>query len=228
MKKLILGALLLCTIASNAQSVFGQAGLSDGHLLRNRVIDYKDNSIAGSPYIDTKFFYAEIAGIEGSLMMRYNAHRDEFEVKKREGDNNDELFSLPKDDQYNTITGKFNNTIIKLKEYKDFNDNHVKGYLYELANNNGFALYKRLKVVLIKEKEGNGYEGYQPPKFVQGNTEYYIGNPSNEIIPFPKNKKELIKMFPDKKAQIDTFLKDYKIKFSNEEDQVKIINMISK
>lgn len=228
MKKFILGAALLSVFASNAQSVFGQAGLNDGQLLRNRVIDYKDNSIAGSPYVDTKFFVADIEGVEGSVMMRYNAHKDEFEVKKRDADNDDELFSLPKEDKYNTIFPKFSNTIIKLKEYKDLNDNHVRGYLYLLAESNGYGLYKRHKVLLTKEREGNGYEGYQPPKFVQGNTEYYLDNPASEIVPFPKNKKELITMFPDKKAQIDKFLKDYKIKFNKEEDQIKIIEMLSK
>lgn len=44
---------------------------------------------------------------------------------------------------------------------------------------------------------------------------------------FPENKKGLIKLFPDKKEVFETFLKENKINFSDENDLKKLIDLIS-
>ncbi len=226
MKKLLLSAFLIGSMSIQAQTVLERVGLGDGALLRNKVIDYKDGTIQGSPYLTSNFFYGEIEGIDGGLMMRYNAHRDEFEIKKT--DQEKDLFSLPKEDRYGLIIGKFNNTIIRLKEYKDKTGDVVKGYLYELHKNGNISLLKREKIILQKEREGTGYQDYQPPKFSKGRTELYLEKGDGSIIEFPTNKKELLKIYPDKKNEIEAFLKSNKIKFNDESDMALIVDFIGK
>ena len=47
------------------------------------------------------------------------------------------------------------------------------------------------------------------------------------ISEFPGSKKELIKLFPDKKQSIEAFFKEQKISFDKEADMIKIVDFLA-
>ncbi|MBC8883257.1 hypothetical protein H9X57_07020 [Flavobacterium piscinae] len=64
---------------------------------------------------------------------------------------------------------------------------------------------KREKVKYVSEKyPKSGYEDLIPAHYERADDEFYIKS-GNNILAFPKNKKALIKMYPDKKSSLDDF-----------------------
>ena len=55
---------------------------------------------------------------------------------------------------------------------------------------------------------------------------FFIGDNNNNFL--PASKKNITKMFSEKKAAIKSFIKENKIAFSNEDDLVKLIDFLSK
>ena len=56
---------------------------------------------------------------------------------------------------------------------------------------------------------------------------YLFKTKTGNIIPFPDTKKQLVRLYPDRKAAIETFLKENKIKFDADADRIKIIDFLA-
>jgi hypothetical protein len=77
------------------------------------------------------------------------------------------------------------------------------------------------------------YSGSQTYKLVakstitlEKRTVFFIGDNNNNFL--PASKKNIIKMFSDKKSAVESFIKENKIAFSNEDDLVKLIDFLGK
>ncbi len=189
----------------------------------NRLAYNKDgkNAPQGSPYLNKVFLPATVNGINAS--MRYNAYRDEFEFIDAKRD----TLVLNKMDQYNSITFATVANQYRLVEFSNKGE-LTKGYLIALFEKNNFALFKRQAVVLIPEKlAANAYESDRPASYVKAEDTFYFKNGEKGIIEFPSNKKGLIKLFPEKKVEIENFFKQNKIDFDKEADLVKIIDFLA-
>jgi hypothetical protein len=116
----------------------------------------------------------------------------------------------------------------------------------------GNALAKLGKIEIIKmgniEKEGAYgqmsstasiesidayYSGSQTYKLsakstmtLEKRTLFFVGNNNNNFL--PASKKNITKMFGEKKAAIESFIKENKITFSDEDDLIKIIDFLGK
>jgi hypothetical protein len=66
-----------------------------------------------------------------------------------------------------------------------------------------------------------------PARYVKLDNAYYFKCNDQGIIEFPENKKQLLKLFPAKKQEIEVFLKESKVSFSEDYDKVKIIDFLS-
>jgi len=64
-----------------------------------------------------------------------------------------------------------------------------------------------------------------PPRFSKENDQYYLKDTNGYITDFPESKKQLSKLFPDKKEAIEKFVKENKIDF--ETDRTKIIDFLA-
>lgn len=66
-----------------------------------------------------------------------------------------------------------------------------------------------------------------PAKYVKMDDTFFLKNKDKGTSKFPDNKKGLLKLFPDKKEAIESFLKENKIDFDSESDLMKIIDFIA-
>ncbi|TBX70039.1 hypothetical protein EZL74_04645 [Flavobacterium silvisoli] len=81
---------------------------------------------------------------------------------------------------------------------------------------------------MIAEKlAANAYESDRPASYVKAEDAFYFKNRDKEIIEFPSNKKGLLKLFPEKKMEIEIFIKQNKTDFKKEEDLIKLIEFLS-
>ncbi|CAM3992508.1 hypothetical protein FLAN108750_03585 [Flavobacterium antarcticum] len=226
MKKLLtIFSLSLVVFSSNAQGLFDR--VSEGTtstLIRNNAFDKKDANISGVPYLDDKFYLADISGVAEKVLVRYNSATDEIEIKKDQGD---QEFLLPKTPEYNTIVTKFGKYVLKNVYYTTSKGENVNGYLVEIFANDAISLLRRDKVKVEDAREGNGYTGYIPAKYVKANPEYFIKLKDQDAVSFPKNKKAIIEMYSGKKSEIDAFFKANKLSWNNEDDMAKISQFIA-
>ncbi len=182
------------------------------------------NRILGTPYTQTKFAYAEIENIPDKHFMRYNAHGDNFEFITFKND----TLEMLKVDSNKNIT--FTNPRKKYSyvDYISKNKGRTKGYLVEMYSNGSYALYKKEWISYYQGKKArNSQESDLPARYSEVSYIYYFKTKSGNVIPFPESKKQLIKLYPDKKEAIESFMKENKIKFDVDSDQLKIINFLT-
>lgn len=192
--------------------------------LMEKVGEKETDNATGSPYILKTFSLGNINGVEGSILIKYNAYSDVIELNN--GD--DKVFILPKDQEFNTISLKASSHPYKLFNYRDLKNEEVNGYLIEQVAENGVALLKREKIILIPEKQPqNGYGTFSPAKYERVTDDYYLQLKEKNIVPFPKNKKKLQQLFTTQKDAIDTFFESNELSFKEEQDMIKITQFIA-
>ncbi len=180
-----------------------------------KTLNYDD--IIGSPYQNKNFLPAKISGsLNENVSVRYNSYKDEIEFKKE-----NEIFSLPKKAEYSRIEVISPRQVIVLLD----TTTESNGYFYEIAKGNT-SLYKKIKTKFIDFVPApNGYASDKPANFKMLDPEYYIA--SKDKFLKPKNQKEIIEQFPDKKESLTSFFKSNKIKFDREEDLIKLVNFLN-
>ncbi|MBP7105496.1 MAG: hypothetical protein KBA83_10260 [Fermentimonas sp.] len=185
---------------------------------RNNLIDKSSGyNIEGSPFIFINYVKAEIVDATNSVFIRYNAMKDEIEIK--EGNN---VYVLPKEDKYSEINILETNQKLRLVTYAD-GKKTTNGYLFLLADNDNIKLYKKESVILTKHKEAtNAYVESKPARYETQKAEFYIGLENGEVVEFPKNKKKLAELVPEKKNQIS----ESNFNFNNENELIRLINSL--
>ncbi|MCA0350265.1 MAG: hypothetical protein LCH35_13515 [Bacteroidetes bacterium] len=178
----------------------------------------------GSPYIYTTFLLAKIENFEGVALLRYNANNDEFEFI----DPSNDTLVLKKVVTFSKISFVANKSNYRLVEYTDKQKQKIFGYLVCLQENKDYSLIKRQKIDFYEPKEAKtSYDTRIPPRFERAKDTYFLKYKDQDIVEFPSNKKGLVKLYPDKKEAIETFIKQNKINFDKEEDLSKIIDFLA-
>lgn len=199
--------------------------------MQNRLEDLASNkkeyykfSVEGSPYWNKNFAPALVNDVAQIAMMRYEANADEFEYINTSRD----TLVLNKEERFNTITFTLTNVKYKYVSYTNKKGEDVTGYLILLADRNNFMLYKKQVINFIKEKFAtSSYDSDQPARFEPGKDIYYFKDKEKPILEFPSSKKSLLKLFPEKKTEIETFIKENKIDFDKETDLIKLANFLA-
>ncbi len=222
MKKIITGIFCLATLLGFSQN---RGGAEVGTGITGQVFNYghkaeERHDIVGSPYYEPTMNLASISNFEeGNISLRYNAFQDEMEFR-----NKGEIYYIPKSEN---LTVKF---LYPAKEYRyeSYTDKNkgYKGYLVVLSDTK-VGLYKREQIKFSQAREPqNSYDEYRPAEYTKA-TDTYLIKVGSMIDNFPKNRKELIGLFPDKKAEITAFLKKTKISFSKEIDLINLVHFLS-
>ncbi len=221
MKKIIIGIFCLTAFLGISQIHSYEIGSSiTGVNFDNAYRADSKADVVGSPYYNEELTLARISDYENeNFALRYNAFQDEIEFKR-----NEELYYIPKTEG---LSIKF---VSPVKEYQfhRYTDkgSEVSGYLVLVSDTKvGLYLKEQIKFVEAREAE-NSYARDKPATYTKVANTYYI-KLGDDITTFPKNRKELIKMFPDKKAEITAFLKKTKISFSKETDLINLVNFLS-
>lgn len=180
-----------------------------------KVLNYGD--ILGSPYLNKEFSNAKTAANNEQVLVRYNSYSDQVEFKK-----NEDVQVLPKSSEFSRIEISNPKQVIVLLDTSD----ELSGYFFELANGKNI-LYKKIKTNFIDFVPAtNGYVNDKPATFKTLAPVYYIKT-ENSLIKKPKNQKDIISQFPDKKDSLTTFFKSNKIKFDKEGDLTKLVNFLN-
>ncbi|MBF0694879.1 MAG: hypothetical protein IR153_07475 [Flavobacterium sp.] len=226
MKKFVaaLGIAILGLNTVSAQNMMDLVSPTHTDLFRNKAMGIqKYEKAVGSPYLDEKFNLANISGVKDLVLVRYNAESDEMDIDNGE----QKIYTLPKNDEYHTITFKNGMFTFKLRDYTDAKGKPARGYLIEKFSNNDIALYRKERVVFMAGKEAvNSYSNDVPPKLNRAKEEYYLQTKDGKTVEFP-NKKGLISMYPNKKSEIEKFLKENKLGFNRESDLIAITKFIA-
>ncbi|WP_396172252.1 hypothetical protein [Flavobacterium sp.] len=216
-------SLILFMLAANLS--FGQARIFDqldpvnsGSLMVN---NERYEKVQGFPYVTQTFMLGYIGISKQNLLFRYNNEADNIEVKFDE----EKVYILTKEEKFGSVLIGQNNYV--LLNYTNLNGESVYGYLIE-KNKGAVSLMKRERIIIKKEKKvETSYDTYEPPKFVRGNDEYYLKLKDNSIVPFPKNKKGVLDLFPTQKQAIEDFIKANKTSFSTESSMMQLAQFIS-
>jgi hypothetical protein len=221
---LVLFSLFLVCSDGISQNFYNTFDASTASVLLRKKEDKGNVVINGSAYGDEKFLLSSIKNVNEKLRVRYNLYKDEIEVLGEK----DEVLLLPKDTLYNQIRFMLNTNAIDYLGVNDINTAVSEGYYYNLnPTNKKVTLYKKTKVVLVSEKHPvSSYDVYEPAKYVKGKDQFYIKMSVGNMIDFPKSKKELIALYPSKKAEVEAYFKENKVSFKDEKDMVKITNFI--
>ncbi|MGE6397432.1 hypothetical protein ACI513_10860 [Chryseobacterium sp. M5] len=181
----------------------------------SRALSYDE--IKGTPYPNKQFVLAKFKDNFETAPARYNSFKDNIEYQK-----NNEIFILPDTEDFSRVTYvNTKETLVNLKTGDEFS-----GYFYELVNGEN-ALYKKIKTkftdaVLAKTT----YDSDRPAFFKTFEPFYYIKT-AKGFIKKPKNQKEILEQFPDKKEALSAFFKENKIKFDKEEDLKKLVTFLN-
>lgn len=177
----------------------------------------KYSEIMGSPYYKPGFEPAKFDDTPTVAPIRYNSFLDIVEILI---DNN--TYEIPREATPAKFT--FNKTNEKLVVL-DTHDEHA-GYFFEIAD----GKYRILKKIKAK------FYGAVPSKthFVAGTVSrfetqrplYFIKTESAEVH-LLKNAKDLLIYFPEKKDELNNFLKTNKIKLTEESDLVKLAQFLN-
>jgi len=178
----------------------------------------------GSPYLTKAFVPAKVGNIPKVAPMRYDAYNDEFEFIDAKND----TLVLNKTEAFSNITFTYSNIKYQLVDYTNKKGVATNGYLVNLHESKGYTLYKRQTVTFTKEQVAERpFEPSSPAKFEQGKDVFYFKNNDKGIVLFPSSKKNLLKLYPEKKAEIEAFVKQNDIDFDKETDMVKIIDFLA-
>lgn len=182
--------------------------------------DEPKNNIQGSQYINKDFLPSEVSCLsEKTPPIRYNVFKEEMEFIL-----DNKLYYVKKNDS----------CIISLgtnfyKYCENYDKENKSGYMMILnkMNNPKYTLYKKEKIKFVPEYIPNSTYGKEKPaSYVIDKSKYYIQMPDG-MAEFPMKKSELIKLFPNHKESIESFINDKKTSFSQESKLIELIDFIN-
>jgi hypothetical protein len=156
--------------------------------------------------------------------MRYNAYSDNFEFITFQND----TLEMEKINDINKIT--FTNPYKKYiyLNYISAAKGRTKGFLVEIHAKGSFILYTKESVTFYGGKKArNTQETDLPACYSKVSYSHFFKTNTGNIIAFPESKKQLTKLYPDKKEAIAAFIKENKIDFDALEDRKKIIDFLA-
>lgn len=225
MKKYTLLFLLLITVKIQAQnSDFKGRKITPSNVHITGLDVYINEKPLGSPYLQKMFSATSVKNISPNPYMRYNVYADEFEYITPKND----TLALDKIDAFESITFVSTHKKYRLTLYTNTKNKFVNGYLIVLYEKSDFALFMKENIIFYEGKKAKtSLEKDMPSRFTKTDDSYFFKNKDKGIIEFPTSKKALVKLFPEKKTEIETFVKENKISFDEEEDMKKIIDFLA-
>ncbi len=218
MKKIFFLLLLICIT-----DIYGQGSVSmptQEAFLEKIFIDglnesFKYSEIDGSAYIDDSFQDTKVSENYGIIEARYNTYKDEIEFKK-----DNLIYVLPKEEKFSKIDFlKSKETLVLIKL------NGKESYLFELYYNGNKSLLKKVKTILnIPNNTKNTYSDNSAPSF-KTTTILYVGI-NNEFLEVPSKRKKIYDLFPNKRKELETKVKDNNIDLYTDKGLIEFIKLL--
>ncbi len=190
----------------------------------NQIMIAKEKSQAatGSMFTSEKYMPAKISTYDKTVLARYNAYADKFEINNPL-DGTVTILPLQSD-----VTITFNSTgeIYQMHQYKTDDDEVKNGYLSTISDKPNVKIFKRERIYLQPEVfPANSYQTYKPANYKKVDDEFYISLKGQEALYF-SSKKDLAKLIPAKSKEILSFIKKNKLDLEKEADLEQLGNYI--
>lgn len=214
--KLTLTATVLSTsVATFAQSVNTTPFTAGGRQVLN--INNKPASVAGTMYTSESFLPGKISTDPSTLLLRYNAYSDYFEINyPQEGTTK----ALPKKEGVNVTFVSTGEEYQYVTYHK--NRDEITGYLNVISAEPKVKIYKRERVYLQEgSKSENGYSLNKPSEYKRASDEFYIQINGGDIVYF-SSKGSLAKLIPQKSKEVKDFISKNDIDLEKPEDLKKL------
>jgi len=180
----------------------------------------------GSPYLHEDFAVAKISSNTGEIYnARYNAFKDEIEIKVSEG----KIQNLNKSISNVYITFVNDNLIFTPLNYINADDGLERGYFVTLTKSNqNVKIYAQKGIRYAQAQPAiSGYDKDKPAEFKNKNDVYFVSINNAYARELPTKKKDIAKLFPNNSKEVLNFIKKNKIKTSREADLINLINYIN-
>jgi hypothetical protein len=225
MKKHVLLVLFLFSVKIQAQnSDFRGRKITPNNVHITGLDVYMNEKPLGSQYLQKMFAATIVKNISPNPYMRYNVYADEFEYITPKND----TLALDKIDAFESITFVSTHKKYRLTSYTNTKNKLVNGYLIVLYEKGDFILFMKENIIFYEGKKAKtSLEKDMPSRFTKTDNTYFLKNKDKGVIEFPDGKKALAKLFPEKKTEIETFVKENKIDFSNQTDLIKVVDFLS-
>ena len=160
----------------------------------------------GSPYLYAEYKKARIANNQKLVDMRYNAYKDEVDII-----NNGKNMTIYKKPEYSPIHIIDSDETIYLLDFP-YKGKTISGYLFEVKKYDSFTVLMKISKSYEEGKYAqDSFDRDKQNSYSDLPDVFYIQKNTGEITEMPGTKKNLIKMFPDKKNKIEQMVKENKI-----------------
>jgi len=186
-------------------------------------INPSERNFTGSAYENEDFVSGYVfkngKTLASNVALRYNAKRDEIEVKRKINSSNESARVLVKnDDIYIKI-------LKKVFVYSPVREGIDKaGYFMVLHDGTNFSLYKKLTKKFLEGREAiNSITRDTPPAFQDKEVYYLVNKVNGSFTAFPKSKKGKLKVFDSNKKEIKAFVKENRLNIKKDYDLAKLV-----
>lgn len=176
--------------------------------------------VQGSPYFNEEFKSGTVHIKDNapfSAMLRYDAFRDNLEMKK-----GDKYTSLLKRDY---IYAKIGNEVIQIFNYINNRDELREGYFTKLTQGKVQLLKMKKKVFKPGQSNSSTYKKDSPPRLID-EVNYYlvVNNKPAQKVKLRKNSiLKSLSAFPETKA----IVKQREMKLSSENEVIQLIQLVN-
>ncbi len=174
----------------------------------------------GTPFVDD-FSLAKVTGYKENYLIRYDGHKDQMQLKNFEN----QIIVIDKRTVSEVIFS--NGSIYKVYDYNLKNDKK-NGYLKQVKDNNKVSLLKKETVKFYPAKAAeSSYQSDRKATYKRVDDIYLVYDKASNSINSISKKKAFLSLFPEKKSELEKFLKSNKIKFSKEQDLIKLVDFLN-
>jgi len=186
-------------------------------------VNPKERNYTGSAYENKEFVNGYVFKdgkiLASKIAMRYNAKREEIELKNSLTTPNEHARLLKRDPKIYVKMG--NKTFIFLKANEQI---QKPGYFVVLAEGENYSLYKKITKKFIEGRESiNSITRDTPPAFEEKQIFYLISNSDGSFIEFPKSRKGKLKTFTNHKKEVKEFVKSNKLNLNKDYALTKLV-----
>ena len=220
----VLTLFFLATTVASAQMVIEED--DSGTYMSNKPITIvpEERNFSGSAYENDEFENGYVFKngriLASNVALRYNAKRDEVEVKSSLTTSNENArVLLKKSDVYIKIMNK-------VFVYSPVHEGMNKaGYFLVLHEGDNYALYKKLSKKFIEGRESvNSITRDTPPAFKNIETYYLVDKESGNFTLFPKSRKGKLNVFTQNKKEIKEYVKSERLNINKDYALKKLVN----
>ena len=210
---------LLTTTFATAQQTYVNTNGSMDYMYTKKA---PSEPAGGTQYFIESFNTAKIDDSKDIALVRYNAYTDEMELKIH----NEIVVLEPKEGM--TIRLVNNQANYTFTQYTNEDGVASQNYLVIISDNPNLKIFKRERIYLQPEQHPQGgYQKYKAPLYKKLNPEYYIQMNDGNIVYMSDRKKDIIDLIAGKEKEVKDFIKENKIKVSDDKDLQLLGNFMS-